>query len=85
MAALNTVRAVAGVGIAPTATQWNALNASVDGRLHKGSPLALPCFSRYSDVLVQPDAQLCAVVEANYTSPSFLAPIYSGYTQVRSR
>ncbi|KLO08170.1 FAD-binding domain-containing protein [Schizopora paradoxa] len=72
---------IVGVGLSPTAAQWDALNASVGGQLHKGTPLALPCFSSFSGTEVQPYAQSCAVVEANYTSTEFISSVYSGFMQ----
>lgn len=55
---------------------WAKFNASIDGRLEHNNPLALPCFSRYNNMLnPKIDEASCALIRANYTSPTFRAPI----------
>ncbi|KAH7921412.1 hypothetical protein BV22DRAFT_733430 [Leucogyrophana mollusca] len=38
--------------------------------------IAKPCFSRYDHAQVPPDQQACAIVQDNYTSPSFRSLYY---------
>ncbi|KAJ7186129.1 FAD-binding domain-containing protein [Mycena filopes] len=58
-------------------TQWHTLNSTVSGRLHTATPFALPCFSMYNNQLVSSDAQACAVIQGNYTSPHFRIESFS--------
>ena len=73
---------------APSPRDWNncsgssiksldALNSSVNGRVHVNTPFALPCFSSYEGQPVKPDAAACQAVQENYASPTFRAQ-YSG-------
>ncbi|KAJ7061692.1 hypothetical protein C8F01DRAFT_1057607 [Mycena amicta] len=64
-----TVSASAILSVSPS--QWNALNASVGGRLHSARPFSLPCFSSYNNVSIAADPQACSAIQANYTSPLF--------------
>ena len=80
LAALHIAAALA----ANPGTIWSALNDSVDGRLHEGFPLSLPCFSKYDDSPIQPDKQLCEVIQGNYTSPVFRVSHFGAYMMVRS-
>ncbi len=85
IAALGAIHAVGGVAIAPTTAQWSALKHLGRRSTSQGLTSCFACFSRYNNASVQPDAQSCAVVENNYTSPSLLSPLYSGYMQVSGR
>ena len=57
--------------------KWNALNTTVQGRLHFTLPLALPCFSSFNDADTHPDPTACAVVQGNYTDATFRSGFYS--------
>ena len=52
---------------------WSAFNASVDGRVHLNTPMALPCFGRYNDAPHAMNEALCLRVRENYTSATFRA------------
>lgn len=58
---------------------WSAFNASVDGRLQRDVPFALPCFSIYNGMPNTVDETLCAKVRENYTDPSFRIEAAGGY------
>ncbi|KAI9772777.1 MAG: hypothetical protein M1839_002322 [Geoglossum umbratile] len=58
---------------------WEALNRSVNGRLHTVTPFALPCFSSYQGQTSQPSADLCTAVQRNYTSALFRTDTFGGY------
>ncbi|KAJ7758351.1 FAD-binding domain-containing protein [Mycena metata] len=57
--------------------QWRSLNSTVGGRLHTGTPFALPCFSVYNNHSVNLDEQACGVIQANYNSPQFRVDTFS--------
>ncbi|KAJ7304827.1 FAD-binding domain-containing protein [Mycena albidolilacea] len=57
--------------------QWKALNVSVGGRLHAGTPFALPCFSKYNNISVSADEAECSAIQANYTSSTFRVERFS--------
>ncbi|KAF9561158.1 FAD-binding domain-containing protein [Agrocybe pediades] len=52
--------------LAPLASDWAALNDTVEGRLHFGHPWAKPCFSIYNGNKVQPNYEECAHVQDNF-------------------
>jgi hypothetical protein len=62
--------------------QWDALNATVGGRLHSAKPFALPCFSKYNGQSVAVDDKACAQIQANYTSPTFRLASFSASMNV---
>lgn len=66
---------------APSASSdaWSAFNASVNGRLERDVPLALPCFSIYNGMPNTADEALCAQVRESYTDPSFRIQAVGGY------
>ncbi|KAI2629958.1 FAD-binding domain-containing protein [Hypoxylon sp. NC1633] len=63
---------------------WNALNASVSGRLFADKPFALPCFSMYNGNDVAVDEAACSLIRNNYTSNSIYAGVPSGYMNLQS-
>lgn len=64
--------------------QWRLLNATVGGRLHSATPMALPCFSKFKNNTVKVDVQACSEIESNYTSPEFRLQRYSANMNVRA-
>ncbi|KAF7357329.1 FAD-binding domain-containing protein [Mycena sanguinolenta] len=62
--------------------QWDALNASVSGRLRTATPFALPCFSKYNNVSVAVNEAACSAIQANYTSPNFRLESFSANMNV---
>ncbi|PPQ89860.1 hypothetical protein CVT25_004758 [Psilocybe cyanescens] len=52
--------------LAPTTSDWSALNATLGGRLYYGQPWAKPCFSTYNGNNVQPNEQECRYVQENF-------------------
>ncbi|KAK3660886.1 hypothetical protein LTR56_000644 [Elasticomyces elasticus] len=62
-----------------TTTQWAALNQSVGGRLHKGYPMAKPCYSVYNGALQAPSLAQCSAVQTGYTDEVYIASQYGGY------
>lgn len=59
--------------------EWDALNATVDGRLHVNKPFALPCFSFYDRSPVETDEESCTAIRENYTMSDFRANHANGY------
>ncbi|KAK2607051.1 hypothetical protein N8I77_005760 [Diaporthe amygdali] len=66
---------------APSASSdaWSAFNASVNGRLERDVPFALPCFSIYNGMPHTADEALCSQIRENYTDPSFRIESTAGY------
>ena len=58
---------------------WLAFNASVNGRLERDVPLALPCYSIYNGMPHTADETLCAQIREDYTDPSFRIEAVGGY------
>lgn len=58
-------------GRANTIKSLDALNCSVNGRVHVNTPFSLPCFSSYEGQAVEPNATACQAVQKNYASPTF--------------
>ncbi|KAI0002391.1 FAD-binding domain-containing protein [Xylariaceae sp. FL0662B] len=65
--------------IAQGQAEWDALNATVNGRLHVNTPLALPCFSSYNGKPVDRDDEACAAIRGGYIMSHFRADHASGY------
>ncbi|KAK5730587.1 hypothetical protein LTR15_000524 [Elasticomyces elasticus] len=65
-----------------TTTQWLALDQSVGGRLHKGYPMAKPCYSVYNGVLQTPSLAQCSAVQTGYTDEIYIASQYGGYMNI---
>lgn len=66
-----------------TPAQWATLNGTVGGRLHKGYPLAKPCYSYYNGTKSTPDAAQCSAVQNGYKDEVYIASQYGGYMNVR--
>ncbi|THU86516.1 FAD-binding domain-containing protein [Dendrothele bispora CBS 962.96] len=71
-----------------TQQQWDALNASVDGRLAISVPLAQPCFDSVegvvgSDSLV-PNTVRCSAVQSVWTNTTFRVQQFGAYEQIFS-
>ncbi|CAI6297705.1 unnamed protein product [Periconia digitata] len=69
-----------------TPDQWKALNASVDGRLHVGVPVAEPCFNQYNTTIGNDivgsqslDKEACAQVAEGYHKDTYLSSQFGGY------
>lgn len=45
---------------------WDALNATVGGRLHRGEPYAKACFAIYNGAAVERDVEVCTEVQKVY-------------------
>lgn len=62
-----------------TASQWAALNSSVDGRLATSVPIAQPCFDAYSGIVnsntLAPNSEACSEVQSLWTVCTISAPI----------
>ena len=58
-------------GRANSIKSLDALNCSVNGRVHVNTPFSLPCFSSYEGQAVEPNATACQAVQKNYASPTF--------------
>jgi FAD/FMN-containing dehydrogenase len=66
------------------ASAWVALNGSVNGRLHRVTPFALPCFGTYESMTQAPNTELCNSVQKSYTNSSYRHDIYSAYMYTQS-
>ncbi|OCK96418.1 FAD-binding domain-containing protein [Cenococcum geophilum 1.58] len=60
-------------------TEWQSLNATINGHLHRGTPLSLPCFSTYNGHSVQRDAVACVAIQTNYTLNTFRSPQFGAF------
>lgn len=63
-------------------SQWEFLNATLGGRLEKGTPVSSPCFSVVGGKNVTVDSNACAAVQKGYTDPTFRASIFGAYMNV---
>jgi len=68
-----------------TQAQWKALNATVEGRLALGQPLALPCFDDFSGQSFKPspNAEQCAAIQSQWSVSSLHSSQYGGYENVQ--
>ncbi|EXJ77159.1 hypothetical protein A1O3_10317 [Capronia epimyces CBS 606.96] len=59
----------------PSVSAWDALNATVDGKLIRNHPIAQPCYpgAGYSD-------ERCEEISANWSTNSWLAQFPTGYS-----
>ncbi|KAI9656054.1 MAG: hypothetical protein M1821_005115 [Bathelium mastoideum] len=62
-----------------TGAQWQALNQSVDGRLHAGYPWARPCYTSYDGNASDPNSLQCSTIQATYTNETVIANYFGGY------
>jgi hypothetical protein len=67
---------------AVTPVQWAALNATVGGRLRVGTPIGLPCYSRYKGVVQEIDFAVCNVTQAKKGAGKWIADQFGGYEEV---
>lgn len=65
------------------ANELVSLNKAVNGRLFRGTPVSLPCFTLYNGQPNVVSNASCSVVQAGYTTPEFRAPQFGSYMQVR--
>ncbi|KAJ6443956.1 berberine protein [Purpureocillium lavendulum] len=63
----------------PTSAQWNALNATLGGRLHQTVPLAAPCFPSHPAYNVDK----CNKVASNYTYGIGRASVYGAAESIQ--
>jgi hypothetical protein len=57
---------VVGAGASYISQPWQALNASVGGRLRASTPIALPCFTSYGGGLNTVDDTRCTIVREDW-------------------
>lgn len=62
--------------------KWDFLNATLGGRLEKGTPVSSPCFPIVNGNKVTVNNTTCAAVQKGYTDPLFRAPIFGAYMMV---
>lgn len=65
-----------------TLSQWAHLNATLGGKLAAGTPISAPCFPVVNGKNVTVDSAACAVVQQNYTKPSFRSGFFGAYMLV---
>ncbi|TFK67277.1 FAD-binding domain-containing protein [Pluteus cervinus] len=66
-----------------TPDQWNALNASLSGRLQTAVPIAQPCFDHFDgDRQLRPNSGACAAVQANWTNTLYRVQQFGAYEQI---
>lgn len=63
---------------------WEALNATVSGRLGRAEPWARPCFSTYGGAAVPVDEAACAAVRAGYTANAARVGVPGAYMAQQS-
>lgn len=71
-----------GASASPTTADWNALNATVGGRLHATLPFELPCFSTFNGQSVAANLSACATIQQNYTQAEFRLQHFGAYMDV---
>ncbi|EIM88913.1 FAD-binding domain-containing protein [Stereum hirsutum FP-91666 SS1] len=71
-----------------TASQWAALNSSVNGRLATSVPIAQPCFDAYSGIVnsntLAPDSEACSEVQSLWTNTTYRVTQFGTYEQIWS-
>lgn len=60
------------ISVEQSSTQWNALNATVQGRLIRGVPFARPCFQLTNQTSGTFDADKCSIVIQDYLNECIL-------------
>jgi hypothetical protein len=70
------------LSLAASVSDWNALNASVGGRLFSATPLSLPCFSYYEGQSRAPQPAQCREVQQAYLKPTYRAEHFGAYMYV---
>jgi len=65
-----------------TPAEWAALNASIDGRLYLGRPMAFPCYTSYEGIAKLANATVCAEIELKKTNVSYIGDQFGGSVQV---
>lgn len=75
---------------AATPEQWQALNATVGGKLHLGTPVAKPCFSQYSITngtvgSQSPDQEACDEAVIGYDTSKYITSQFGGYANVSAQ
>lgn len=65
-----------------TPAEWAALNASVDGRLYSGRPMAFPCYTSYDGIAKPANTTACAEIESKKTDISYISDHLGGFVQV---
>ncbi|KAI3329677.1 FAD-binding domain-containing protein [Ustulina deusta] len=72
----STCRALPGDKAWPSVSDWNKLNATVGGRLIRGTPIAEVCYSNNEDGIVA-DSAACAVLQEQwpYVDPYLESPV----------
>ncbi|KAF1987495.1 FAD-binding domain-containing protein [Aulographum hederae CBS 113979] len=63
---------------------WSSLNQSVNGRLHRATPFALPCFSSYNGQTQTPDLGRCSEIQSDYPSPTVRVDIPGAFMNSQS-
>ncbi|KAJ0425698.1 hypothetical protein BJY00DRAFT_298348 [Aspergillus carlsbadensis] len=91
LALLALVAAVGPMGVAAFAPRastssvnkqdWDAFNASVNGRLHEGIPIFAPCYTVYNGGSQVPDATTCSTLQESRHDQSFISSHFGGYTE----
>lgn len=68
----------------PSREDWTGLNKTLGGRLQPVTPLARPCFARLNGAAVASQPELCAVVQAQYTTPAYRVDQIAAYQETQS-
>lgn len=66
-------------------SKWDFLNATLEGRLETGIPVASPCFPVVNGKNVAVNNTACAAVQEGYTDPTFRSPIFGAYMLVSTK
>lgn len=69
--ALASLTASCGATAAQCLTPIDKLNQTLDGRIHRNEPFALPCFSTFQGQPITRDEKACAERQANYADPLY--------------
>lgn len=72
------------ISVQKSSTQWDALNATVQGRLIRGIPFARPCFRLSNQISGSFDAGECSVVIQDYLNECIVFLFIHVFTHVYS-
>lgn len=62
-----------------SAPNWNTLNETVGGRLHKAKPFSSPCFPDFDGISVPRNKAACKVIEDNYLNATYRSSQFGNF------
>ncbi|KAF9061173.1 hypothetical protein BDP27DRAFT_1406835 [Rhodocollybia butyracea] len=62
-----------------SAPNWNTLNETVGGRLHKAKPFSSPCFPDFDGISVPRNKAACKIIEDNYLNATYRSSQFGNF------